>query len=100
MLLCCCWPLGKCAKVLACFDTLIVAIFAYKSFIILMETMNHNLHWTTVIAFLFFSMFLICEILGTIFIILAAQKKIARYCIPRLGGVGEHVPVPCLRVFL
>ncbi|CAI2350870.1 unnamed protein product [Caenorhabditis sp. 36 PRJEB53466] len=83
MFFCCCWPIGKCAKVLAFFDTLIVAVFAYKSFGMLMDTFN-NLHWTTILSFLFFTSFLICHILGTVFIVLAHQKKIARYCLPRL----------------
>ncbi|CAO4375559.1 unnamed protein product [Caenorhabditis nigoni] len=83
MILCCCWPLGKCAKVLAAFDFLIVGFFFIKSCELLMETAN-DLHWTTIVSFLFFLGFIICQALGLFFIVLAAKKKCARYCLPRL----------------
>ncbi|KAK6056595.1 hypothetical protein COOONC_05901 [Cooperia oncophora] len=40
MLLCCCWPVHKCVTVLSCFDTLIVAIFTYKSLNLLAHTID------------------------------------------------------------
>ncbi|ULT97659.1 hypothetical protein L3Y34_005468 [Caenorhabditis briggsae] len=83
MILCCCWPLGKCAKVLAAFDFLIVGFFFIKSCEMLMETAN-DLHWTTIVSFFFFLGFIICQALGLFFIVLAAKKKCARYCLPRL----------------
>ncbi|KAK6013041.1 hypothetical protein OSTOST_21709 [Ostertagia ostertagi] len=43
MLLCCCWPVHKCVTVLSCFDTLIVAIFTYKSLNLLAHTIYEPL---------------------------------------------------------
>ncbi|RCN37665.1 hypothetical protein ANCCAN_16415 [Ancylostoma caninum] len=83
MLLCCCWPVHKCVTVLSCFDTLIVTIFAYKSFNVLTDTI-HDPHWSTIFSFLFFLCFAACQLIATIFIILAHKRNIAHYCYPRL----------------
>lgn len=83
MLLCCCWPVHKCVTVLSCFDTLIVAVFAYKSLNLLTNTVNDP-HWTTIVSSLFFICFFVCQLIATTFIILAQKRSIARYCYPRL----------------
>ncbi|CAJ0600831.1 unnamed protein product [Cylicocyclus nassatus] len=83
MLLCCCWPVHKCVTVLSCFDTLIVTVLAYKSFNALSSAI-HDPDWFTVLFFLFFLGFATCQIIATIFIILAHKRNIARYCYPRL----------------
>lgn len=83
MVLCCCWPIHKCVQALSCLDTLVIAIFAYKSFDDFLST-SGDPHWTTIAAVLFFSAFFVCQLLGTVFIHLAHTKNIARYCLPRL----------------
>ncbi|VDM57879.1 unnamed protein product [Angiostrongylus costaricensis] len=83
MLLCCCWPVHKCVTVLSCFDTLIVAVFAYKSLIVLENTI-YEPHWTTIVSFLLFLCFFVCQLMATTFIILAYKRNLAHYCYPRL----------------
>ncbi|KAJ1346194.1 hypothetical protein KIN20_000924 [Parelaphostrongylus tenuis] len=83
MLLCCCWPVHKCVTLLSCFDTLIVAVFAYKSFNLLVNTI-YEPHWTTIVSFLFFLSFFTCQLTATIYIILAHRRNLAHYCYPRL----------------
>uniref|UniRef100_A0A1I7X7M4 Uncharacterized protein n=1 Tax=Heterorhabditis bacteriophora TaxID=37862 RepID=A0A1I7X7M4_HETBA len=48
-----------------------------------MDTINEP-HWTTILSFLFFLSFLICQVIATGFVILAQKKNIAHYCWPRL----------------
>uniref|UniRef100_A0A158PBT2 MARVEL domain-containing protein n=1 Tax=Angiostrongylus cantonensis TaxID=6313 RepID=A0A158PBT2_ANGCA len=74
---------GQSTNVLSCFDTLIVAVFAYKSLIVLENTI-HEPHWTTIVSFLFFLCFFVCQLIATTFIILAHKRNLAHYCYPRL----------------
>ncbi|GMT25307.1 hypothetical protein PFISCL1PPCAC_16604, partial [Pristionchus fissidentatus] len=93
MFLCCCWPVHKCATILSVFDTLIVSIFAYNVFKHLVAGQTYVSprllikiynDWMTAVAFLFCTGFLVCQVIGTVFIIMAPKKKIAHYCWPRL----------------
>ncbi|CAI5447535.1 unnamed protein product [Caenorhabditis angaria] len=87
MFLCCCWPIQKLVKLLSCFDSLVIAIFAYNCIDTFMDTIN-NLHWTTIFSTFFFTFFLVCQLLATVLIFRAASKNIARYCLPRLVLIG------------
>ncbi|GMS96555.1 hypothetical protein PENTCL1PPCAC_18730, partial [Pristionchus entomophagus] len=92
MFLCCCWPVHKCATILSLFDTLIVSAFAYNVFKNVMKGHTENQRkyiifyrdWMTICAFIFCTAFLVCQLIGTVFIIMAPKKKIAHYCWPRL----------------
>ncbi|CAJ0918255.1 unnamed protein product, partial [Mesorhabditis belari] len=48
-----------------------------------METISSP-HWTTVFAFFFFTFFLVCQVLASIFTVLAHKRSLAHYLIPRL----------------
>ncbi|KJH47375.1 hypothetical protein DICVIV_06538 [Dictyocaulus viviparus] len=73
----------NCFQLLSSFDTLIVGIFAYKSLNVLTRTI-YEPHWTTIVSFLFFLCFFVCQLIATTFIILAQRKSVAHYCYPRL----------------
>ncbi|GMR49034.1 hypothetical protein PMAYCL1PPCAC_19229 [Pristionchus mayeri] len=92
MFLCCCWPVHKCATILSCFDTLIVFVFFYNVLTAMMKgsTMANSQYSFFcsdpyhIVALLFCTAFLVCQLIGTIFICMAPKKKIAHYCWPRL----------------
>ncbi|KAF8374321.1 hypothetical protein PRIPAC_80750 [Pristionchus pacificus] len=92
MFLCCCWPVHKCATILSVFDTLIVSVFFYNVLKNVakghtdsdrLSELIHN-DWMTVAGLMFCTAFLVCQLIGTVFICMAPKKKIAHYCWPRL----------------
>ncbi|CAI4229425.1 unnamed protein product [Auanema sp. JU1783] len=99
---CCCWPVHKCVTALSCLDTLIVAYVTYKFGNTLFSTF-YEPEWFSVAAFLFFFAFLVCQVLGTVFIIQAHKKNNRRYCYPRLTlllGLTIIALIACLIVLI